>query len=443
MTGAHALLRSLFSAAIAAVEPRAAVRRHLLREGDVLMADGWRHDLAGTGRVVVIGAGKASAAMALGLEDLVGDRISGGVVVVKTGHTAALTRVTQLEAAHPVPDAAGEAGACAIESALTGLGARDLVLACWSGGASALLPAPRPGLTLADKQEVTRLLLASGGDIAAMNAVRRHCSRLKGGQLARRAAPATVLCLAVSDVVGDDLATIGSGPFAPDPSTFAEVDAIVRRLGLASRLPPAVAGLIADGLAGRAPETPKGGDPCFARVHHHLVASNALAVEAAATAALAAGYRPVVWREPLTGEARAAGATFAAAALHQLEGGGRVCLIAGGETTVTLGNAPGTGGRNQEFALAAAGVLGASRWRGAPVPVALLAGGSDGNDGPTDAAGAIVDGTTVTRARAAGLDLEAHLARHDAYPFFDRLGDLLRTGPTGTNVMDVDLALVG
>ncbi len=443
MSDAHALLRSLFATAVAAVEPRAAVLSHMGRDQCILSVGEWRYEIPDDGRIVVVGAGKASAAMAQAVEELLGDALSHGVVVVKYGHTAALQRVQQLEAAHPVPDAAGEAGVRAIEAALNELQPHDLVIACWSGGASALLPALRDGLTLNDKQAVTRLLLSSGGDIAALNAVRKHLSRLKGGQLARRAMPATVLCLSISDVVGDDPATIGSGPFVPDPTTFAEVAALVQRLGIEQRLPPAVARLIAQGVGGTVAETPKANDPCFARVHHHLVASNALALSAAAQAATAAGYQPVLWREPLTGEARAAGATFAGAALHHLSRGERVCLIAGGETTVTLGDQPGLGGRNQEFALAAAGVLGTARWHGAPVPVAILAGGTDGNDGPTDAAGAIVDGSTLARARAAGLDLERHLNQHDAYPFFNRLGDLLRTGPTGTNVMDIDLALVG
>ncbi|MBA3700468.1 MAG: DUF4147 domain-containing protein [Planctomycetes bacterium] len=443
MSDARTLLRSLFAAAVAAVEPAAAVRAHLRRDGSRLTVGGWTHDLAPAGRVVVVGAGKAAAAMAQAVEGIVGDRITDGIVVVKHHHTAPLTQVRQFEASHPVPDADGEAGARAIEAALTGLSPQDLVIACWSGGASALLPAPRDGLTLADKQAVTRLLLASGGDITVLNAVRKHLSRLKGGQLARRVQPATVLCLVVSDVIGDDLATIGSGPFIADPTTFAEVAAVLRRLDIAEHLPPSVARLIAEGCAGLAAETPKAGDPCFARVHHHLVASNALALNAAAAAALAAGYRPVVWSQPLTGEARAAGATFAGAALHHLSRGERVCLIAGGETTVTLGIDHGRGGRNQEFALAAAGMLASARHVRVPAPVAILAAGTDGTDGPTDAAGAFVDATTVARARTAGLDLEQHLNRHDAYPFFDRLGDLLRSGPTGTNVMDVSLALVG
>ena len=443
MSDARTLLRSLFAAAVAAVEPAAAVRAHLRREGSRLTVGGWTHEIDPAGRVVLVGAGKASAAMAQAVEEILGDQLTRGVVVVKHDHTAPLTRVRQLEAAHPVPDTDGEAGAHAIESELTGLTTRDLVIACWSGGASALLPAPRAGLSLVDKQAVTRLLLASGGDITALNAVRKHLSRLKGGQLARRAQPASVLCLVVSDVIGDDLATIGSGPFIADPTTFADVDALMRRLGINERLPPAVARIIAAGVAGAIPETPKSGDPCFVRVHHHLVASNALAVEAAARAATAAGYRAEIWRQPLSGEARAAGATFAGAALHYLARGERVCLIAGGETTVTLGTDHGLGGRNQEFVLAAAGMLASARHPRVPAPVTILAAGTDGSDGPTDAAGAFADATTLARARAAGLDLEQHLNRHDAYPFFAGLGDLLRSGPTGTNVMDVAFALVG
>jgi hydroxypyruvate reductase len=449
MNDRHADLRSIFSAAVAAVEPRAAVLKYLRRDGTRLLLDDGQHDLGADGRVVVVGAGKASAAMAQAVEQLVGERIAHGVVVVKYGHGAALihgaalSKVQLLEAGHPVPDAAGEIAARALEEALHGLTANDLVIACWSGGASALLPAPRAGITLADKQETTRLLLASGGDIAALNAVRKHLSRIKGGQLAQRALPASVWCLAISDVVGDDPATIGSGPFVGDPTTFAEVDAHIHRLGLRGSLPTSVTHLIADGVAGKIAETPKPGDPSLSHVRYRIIANQAQAITAAATAAQAAGYTPIIWREPLTGEARAAGATFACAALHERSNNQRVCLIAGGETTVTLGKNHGIGGRNQEFALAAAGVLGSSPWHGAPVPIAILSGGTDGNDGPTDAAGAIVDGTTMARAHAIGLDLEHHLNSHNAYPFFARLGDLLHSGPTGTNVMDIQIALVG
>ena len=223
MFSTRALAQSLFSAAITAADPAYAIQQQLTRQGDELVVGSWRLNLARCKRVVVIGAGKASARMASAVEKLLGDRIDAGVVVVKYGHSETLSRIRQYEAAHPVPDEAGVAGVAAIEQAVLGLGADDLVIACWSGGASALLPAPHVGLTLADKQAVTQALLASGADIAVVNAVRKHCSRLKGGQLARLIAPARVLCLAVSDVVGDDLATIGSGPFVADPTTFIAV----------------------------------------------------------------------------------------------------------------------------------------------------------------------------------------------------------------------------
>jgi len=440
MFSTRALAQSLFSAAITAADPAYAIQQQLTRQGDELVVGSWRQNLARCKRVVVIGAGKASARMASAVEMVLGERIDAGVVVVKYGHKEKLQRIRQYEAAHPVPDDAGVAAVAALEQVVLGLGADDLVIACWSGGASALLPAPHAGLSLADKQAVTQALLASGADIAVVNAVRKHCSRLKGGQLARLMAPARVLCLAVSDVVGDDLATIGSGPFVADPTTFIVVQQHLARWQVA--VPAAVEKLIADGVAGRIPETPKANDPCFTHVHHHLVASNAQAIAAIAEQARAAGYEPVVWQQPLIGEARAAGATFAAAAVRALDNKKRICLIAGGETTVTLGHNPGKGGRNQEFALAAAGMLSASRWSGQPLPITILAAGTDGTDGPTDAAGALIDGTTKQRGDAAGLDLERHLNDHNAYPYFSAIGDLIITGATGTNVMDVDIALI-
>ncbi len=436
MNAAHAAAREIFLRAVSAVEPRAAVHAHCRVAGDVLWIGEQRYALADAGRIVVVGAGKASAGLAQAVEDLLGERISGGVVVVKYGHGAPLRRVRLLEAAHPVPDRSGESAAGELMHALDHLSARDLVIACWSGGASALTPSPLPGLTLADKQEVTRLLLGSGADIAAVNTVRKHLSQLKGGQLARRSAPAAVACLLISDVVGDDLATIGSGPFYPDRGTFAEALATIERHDLRAALPAAALAALMRGAAGGLSETPKPGDPCFARVHHCIVASNRQALAAAAAAAQAHGFRPLVQDAPQVGEAHAAGAALAGQARTLLAGGERVCLIAGGETTVTLGPAPGQGGRNQELALSAAlaldGVAG----------ITVLAGGSDGNDGPTDAAGAIVDGTTVARARARGLAAGQHRAGHDAYPLFAALGDLLLTGATGTNVMDLTLALI-
>ncbi len=395
------LLERRFRAAVAAVEPRSAVAAAL-------------RDVAHAGRVIVVGAGKASAPMAQAVEDHFGARIVGGVVVVKQDYTAPLRRIALHEAAHPVPDAAGLAGAQRIEAAVTGLDVDDLVVVCLSGGASALLPSPRPPLTLADLRDVTGRLLASGCDIHQVNTVRKHLSRLAGGRLAAACAPARVLTLVVSDVPGDDLSIIGSGPTAADPSTDADALAIVDRHLLG--VPAAVRAVLSGGAAW----TPKPGDTLFARVEHRIVASNAVALRATGAAVIAPS---------LTGEAWQAAERFCACAAAQPAG---TLVAAGGETTVTLGDNPGLGGRNQEFALAAA------RWiHQHGVAMTVLAGGTDGSDGPTDAAGGIVDGTTWQP------EMLGHLQRHDAYPLLARLGCLLTTGPTNTNVMDLALAMVG
>lgn len=424
-------MSQIFAAAVAAVDPAEAVRRHCRLSGETWLVGGQPVPLRG--RVVLVGAGKASAPMAQAVEEQLSQRISGGVVVVKYGHGLPLVRARLLEAAHPVPDAAGEAGALEVERAITGLGADDLVVACLSGGASALLPAPCAGLTLADKQAVTRLLLGCGAGIEELNAVRKHLSRLKGGQLVRRAAPAQVVTLILSDVIGDPLSAIASGPTVPDPSTLAEVRAIIARYDLATRLPASVTAF----LARDSGETPKPGDPCFARSINCLIGSNALALQAAAAAAHAHGIEPVVLSEPITGEARQAARALVKRSVTLAAGGKRPrLLIAGGETTVCLGDQPGQGGRAQEFALAAGLAL-----SGLP-GITVLAAGSDGSDGPTDAAGGFADAGTVLRAAKCGRDARDHLARHDAYPLLAATGDLLITGPTRTNVMDLYLALV-
>lgn len=426
VTPLRADARAIFNAALAAVDPRAAAYDWLRRE---------RLDV--DGRIVVVGAGKASSAMAQGVIDAIGPRVSGGVIVTKNGHRLPLDRLEQIEAGHPVPDAAGEAGARAIERAVTGLTERDLVLVCLSGGASALLPAPREGVDLIDKQVVARLLLASGADITQVNAVRKKLSRLKGGGLARACAPARVLTLAISDVIGDDWSVIGSGPTSPDPSRFVDALQVCLEFSILERLPSSVRGLIERGAAGEEPDTPKPGDPLFARVRNALLCSNRQALDAAEQEAFRRGYEVVREPSPLQGEARLCGEAFAMRMREARRPGHCTCLLAGGETTVTLGEAPGIGGRNQEFAVAAAGVLAGMDG------VALLAGGTDGTDGPTPAAGGLVDGTTWRLAREAGLDPRRHLEGHDAFPLLRDIGDLLMTGPTGTNVMDLAIGLVG
>ena len=422
----HAL--SIFRAAVAAADPRRTVRETLRPA-----------HLSQFRRIFVVGAGKASAAMAQAAEQALGRRITGGWINTKDGHGAPLARITVHEASHPVPDARGVEGARRIAEIAAQAGEGDLLLCLISGGGSALLPLPMPPVTLEDKQETTRLLLACGATIHEINAVRKHLSAIKGGRLARLAWPAHVLSLLLSDVIGDPLDVIASGPTAPDTSTFASAWAVVEKYGLAGKIPAAARELLQQGLAGKVEETPKPDDPCFRRVTNRIVGSNRLAVDAAVRKARELGYRPLVLSTTIEGETRDIAAMHAAIA-REIVAAGRparppVCVISGGETTVTL-RGGGLGGRNQEFALAAAIAL-----EGVP-GVLVFSAGTDGTDGPTPAAGAMADGATVSRAAALGLDARRMLAANDSYHFFEPLGDLVVTGPTGTNVMDVRLMLV-
>lgn len=431
-----AAVARIMAAALGAVEPAAAVRRHLRREGDTLYAGERAIELRATGRVVVVGAGKAGAPMARAVAELLGDRLSAGLVVVKDGHLEpyGAPGLRIVEAGHPVPDERGLAAAGQIAALLAGLTPDDLVLALISGGGSALLTLPAPGVTLSDMQALTGALLACGASIGEINTLRKHLEGLKGGGLARLAHPAALVTLILSDVVGNPLDIIGSGPTVADPGTFGEALGVLERYGLLGGAPPAIVAHLRRGRAGELPETPKQGDPIFARASHILVGDNRQAAQAALEEARAAGLSPLLLTTSLEGEAREAG-PFLAALLREAAGGDGAarrpaCLIAGGETTVTL-RGSGRGGRNQELALAAArGLAGLA-------DVALVALATDGGDGPTDAAGAVVTGETLARAAALGLDVGEHLARNDAYPFFDALGDLLRPGPTGTNVNDL------
>lgn len=430
----------IFRAALKAADPVEAILRHLRVEGDTLRAGPRRYQLPRFRRVLVVGAGKAGAAMGQAVERLLGSRIETGWVNVKYGHVAKLRHIEMNECGHPLPDAAGVRGAARIASIAESAGEDDLLVCLVSGGASALLPAPTPPVTLEQKQETTRLLLASGASIHEINAVRKHISLLKGGQLARLAQPATVLSLLLSDVIGDDLDVIGSGPTAPDVSTFETGLGVLKKYGLEDRVPAPVLERIERGLRGEIKETPKPADEAFLRAQNLVVGSNRLAVEAAASQARELGYRPLVLSTRVEGETREIARMHAAIAREALASGRPLkppaCLISGGETTVTI-RGGGLGGRNQEFVLAAAIDLASEPG------VVVLSGGTDGTDGPTDAAGAIADGRTVERARERNLDPARFLAENDSYHFFEPLGDLLKTGPTNTNVMDVRLILVG
>jgi hydroxypyruvate reductase len=429
---------AIFKAALKAADPAEAIRRHVAVERGTLRVGRKRYRLDSFRRIIVLGAGKASARMAEALERILADRISCGLVNTKYGHLARLRHIALNECGHPVPDAAGVDGARRIAALAADATAADLVICLISGGASALLPLPAEPITLDENQETTRLLLACGATIHEINAVRKHLSAIKGGQLARFAAPARVVALLLSDVIGDPLDVIGSGPTAPDESTFATAWGVIEKYGLPDRIPAVTRHRLEAGMLGELEETPKPGDPCFRRVQNLVVGSNRLAVDAAARGARQRGYKPVVLSTLIEGETRDI-ASMHAAILKESLASGRparppLCLISGGETTVTL-RGDGLGGRNMEFALACAlaldGVAGAL----------ALSAGTDGTDGPTDAAGALADGRTLARARALGLDAAAALARNDSYDFFDALGDLIKTGPTGTNVMDVHLLL--
>ncbi len=415
---------SIFRAALKAADPAGAVTRRL----EQLDCSRYRN-------IYVVGAGKAAAQMAKAAERALGRRIAGGLVNVKDGHTAKLRRIQQNECGHPVPDERGAEGARRIAEIAANAGKDDLVICLISGGASALLPLPAAPISLQEKQEVTRLMLACGADIRELNAVRKHISGIKGGQLARLAAPATVESLLLSDVVGDPLDVIGSGPTAPDASTFQDAGEILRRYSLMDRVPESVRDRIERGVRGEIPETPKPGDPIFRAVRNGIVGSNRLALAAAARRARELGYRTLVLASEIEGETRDVARMHAAIAREIARAGQPLkppaCVITGGETTVTI-HGGGLGGRNQEFALAAAIDV-------AGLPDTLVfSAGTDGTDGPTDAAGAMADGETLARNPEARRYLDAN----DSYRYFEPLGDLVITGPTGTNVMDVRLLLV-
>jgi hydroxypyruvate reductase len=429
----------VFQKALRAVEPEEAVLRHVkVVEGRLRLGEA-SLPLHAFRRVLVVGAGKANAPMARALERILGERITGGVMVVKEAHGLPLQRIQVREASHPVPDERGLRGTEEVLAMVREAGEGDLIICLFSGGGSALLVAPAEGVTLEDKQEVTQFLLACGATIHEINAVRKHLSRSKGGGLARLGQPATVVSLILSDVVGDDLDVIASGPTVPDSSSFQEASQVLHRYGIWKRVPARVRERMERGLKGDLPETPKPGDPCFERCHWLLVGTNLQALLTAREEAERLGYGTVILSAGVEGETREVAKVHAAMAREVLRSGNPIsppaCLLSGGETTVTLrGN--GRGGRNQEFVLASALALEGLRH------VVVLSGGTDGTDGPTDAAGAVADGETVSRARSMDLDPRAHLEQNDAYPLFHSLGDLLITGPTRTNVMDVRVFLV-
>ncbi|MDP1996419.1 MAG: HAD-IIB family hydrolase [Gallionella sp.] len=437
-------LIEIFNAALAAVDPYRAVLRFAKIENGSLRVGDARFDLAAFERIVVVGAGKATARMAQAVEALLGERISAGLIVVKDGHRLPLSIIEQVEAAHPVPNEAGEAGTKRILKMVQAADEKTLVICLLSGGGSALLVAPAGGMTLQDKQQATSLLLKAGASIDELNAVRKHLSAVKGGRLAQAAYPAQVVTLLLSDVIGDRLDVIASGPTAPDGSTFDDALSVISKYGLQEKIPLRIVEHLERGAGGQIPETVKNGDRCLDKTRNVIIGAISLALDAAAEESRQLGLATKIISAELQGEAREAARFLAQTARDTFAGlraGERCCLLCGGETTVVV-RGTGKGGRNQELALAFA--LEIEELEG----VSLLSAGTDGGDGPTDAAGAIVDGNTSVLARSLGLDPAQYLDNNDSYVFFRQFDarsgghSHLITGPTGTNVMDMQVLLL-
>ena len=431
---------TILGSALDAVEPARAVHKKVKLRGQSLRVEDKAYDLSRIEHVYLVGGGKAGGAMAEAIESILGDKLTGGVVNVLKGTEGEhrLKKVKLIGASHPVPDESGVRGVNEMLDMVSGLTRNDLVIVIISGGGSALMPCPANSITLADLQNVTGKLLKKGATINDLNAVRKHLDCFKGGQLAERCQRAEVLSLILSDVVGDPLDTIASGPTAPDLKTWLDAEAVLKKYDIWGETPLAITERIKAGAAGRIPDTPKENDPVFKRTKNVLVASNSYAAEAASMRARQLKYNSMILSTMVEGEARHVGSVYAGIA-RELASRGRpldlpAAVIIGGETTVEV-KGTGKGGRNQEVVLGGARLI-----SGLPCLIASLA--TDGLDGPTDSAGAIVDGTTFDKANQSNLSLDAALRENDAYHFFDRLGDLLITGPTGTNVNDLALILV-
>ncbi len=432
-------MRQVLAAALQAVEPAAAVQRHLHRDGDDLVAGDEACSLKNIHRVIVVGAGKAGVPMAGAVYQILDGFPCQGIILTKDGYQGGPDQplppgLQIIPAGHPLPDERGLRGAQAIAGLLLDASEVDLVICLISGGGSALLTFPAGDITLDDLRILTHELLSCGATIEEINSLRKHLEVLKGGSLARLAAPARLIALILSDVVGSPLDVIASGPTVPDPTTYADALGVLQHYQLLERTPKAILAHLYRGARGDLPETPKPGDQAFESVHNLVIGSNYQAAGAAVQHAARLGWNSLLLTTYLQGEARQAGRTLAAIA-RQVHASGEplprpACLVAGGETTVTL-HGDGLGGRNQELALAAV-----TEMAGLPEAI-LVALATDGSDGPTDAAGAVVSGETLSQARRLGLDPAEYLERNDAYHFFEPIGDLLLPGPTQTNVNDL------
>jgi glycerate 2-kinase len=434
---------AILSAALEAVDPVNAIKRQVSLSDDTLRIGQRIYDLTRYRHIYVIGGGKAGGSMAQAIEEILGQRVTAGLVNVKYGHGAETEMVRLNEAGHPIPDAAGMAGTKQMAELARKATDDDLVLCLISGGGSALMTLPVEGITLADMKSLTEAFLRCGATINEINAVRKHLSQTKGGNLARLAYPAEIVTLILSDVVGNPLDVIASGPTVPDTTTFADAYGVIEKYGLLEELPRPVVERLRQGKDGLIPETPKEGDESFTRTYNLIIASNEVAAEAAIAKAEELGFHSLLLSTFIEGEAREVAKVFAAVAKEILHSGHPVprpaCVVAGGETTVTV-RGGGLGGRNQEMALSAALEIAGLE------DVMIIPLATDGTDGPTDAAGAIADGFTLRRAslllQEAGLSATQYLANNDSYHFFQQLGDLLITGPTNTNVNDLTFTFV-
>ncbi len=438
------MAKTIFTKALSAVDPSKILKDRIRIDRDRLLIKTGTNsekvfDLKGVEKIFLVGTGKAASPMAKAIEEIFEDRITRGIITTKYGHLLPLKKTEIIEAGHPLPDQKGYEGAKRIQRLLQESGPKDLVIFLLSGGGSALLPFPANQIDLKEKQEVTQFLLDCGADIKEINTIRKHISRIKGGWLARWAYPSRVIGFILSDVVGDHLDVIGSGPTVPDPSTFEEAWEILKNYDLVNEIASSIRRHLQLGKEGKAEETPKPQEVIFERVYNTLLGSNILALLAAKEEAAVLGFNTLILSSSIEGETREAARFHTAIAKEVISSGNPIpmpaCILSGGETTVTI-KGKGLGGRNQEFVLAGAlEISGVEK-------VVLLSGGTDGTDGPTDATGAIADHTTIQRGKSLGLDPNFHLDNNDAYPFFEKLGDLLITGPTHTNVMDVRIMLV-
>ena len=429
----------IFKAGLHSVDSFSAVQNHFHLNKGILTVDAQKYPLKNYDNIYVLGTGKATATMARAVEETLSERITAGFITVKYGHALPLKYIQVQEAGHPVPDEAGLEGSRQIIRFLQSSGENDLIILLISGGGSALLPSPAEGLTLKDLQETTQILLDVGANIDEINIIRKHLSRLKGGRLAKLAYPSSLISLILSDVVGDHLGSIASGPTAPDKSTFLTCQFIIDKFDIEKKIPRRVRDFIISGQNGEVEETVKPGDPVFELVQNVIIGSNIQALAEGKRKAEALGYKTLILSSSIEGEAKEVAKIHASLA-REIKNTGHplpppVCVLSGGETTVTI-RGRGLGGRNQEFALAAALAI-----EGLDSTL-ILSCGTDGTDGPTDAAGAVVDGQTLNRARQKHMDAAGYLANNDSYSFFKALDDLIFTGPTGTNVMDLRMILV-